>query len=377
MLRLSLFSFYILALSSIVYAKPSYHAALQDIRLHARQQDGDNNHSVLLLADLATDGDVTPAGEIIRNILQTTTPATVDNSVVYTRPDAVSKSGQGGLDNAACRKDTCCVWSYIVPIMVTAFSEDGGTRCSALARSAIRMVPEFARDGSVGSGGADGSILLSAGELQRNENRGLGNYANLVLSWRDTFRLYAPDISVADLIQVGAMVATVTCPGGPRIRTFVGRPDVDDRIPPPEEHLLPNPASSVSTILELFAAKTFTATDVVALVGAHTVSHQYVTEPKYAGFPQDTTAGVFDTKFYAETGGAVPPVGVYSFESDKVLSTDAVTQPMWNDYAQPGAQTKWTDAYATAYFRLSLLGVQKLNGLTDCSGVLPLSKPVP
>ena len=139
MLRLSLFSFYILALSSIVYAKPSYHAALQDIRLHARQQDGDNNHSVLLLADLATDGDVTPAGEIIRNILQTTTPATVDNSVVYTRPDAVSKSGQGGLDNAACRKDTCCVWSYIVPIMVTAFSEDGGTRCSALARSAIRM----------------------------------------------------------------------------------------------------------------------------------------------------------------------------------------------------------------------------------------------
>ncbi|CAK7263743.1 hypothetical protein SEPCBS119000_000638 [Sporothrix epigloea] len=354
-------SFAVLALGTAVYAKASFHAALQDIHIYARQQDGNaTGPSTVLLADLATGGAVTPSGEIIRSILQNTAPATVDNSIVYTRPAAVANRGQGGLDSVACRQDTCCVWSYIVAPMNTSVT-----------------VPDFAQDGSVGSGGADGSLLLSAGELQRSENRGMGNYADLMLSWRNAFSRYAPGLTVADLIQVGATVATVTCPGGPRIRTFVGRPDVDGRIPPPAQHLLPSPDSSAATILELFAAKTFSATDVVALAGAHTVSHQYVTEPRYAGAPQDTTDGVFDSRFYAETEAAVPPAGIYSFQSDKQLSTDAATQSLWSQYAQPDAQTKWAEEYATAYFRLSLLGVQKLNGLTDCSGVLPLAKPVP
>ncbi|CAK7212264.1 hypothetical protein SBRCBS47491_001404 [Sporothrix bragantina] len=372
MLRLICLALLLFASSSIVHAYPGFHAALKDIHDYARRQDGDGlntSHSTVLLADLAANGATTPSGKIIRNILQNTAPAVVDNGVVYTRPDAAIKAGESGLDTAACRQDTCCAWSYIVPAMVTAFSENNG--------STSTPVPEFARDGSVGSGGADGSILLSAGELQRIENRGMGDYANVVMSWYDTFRTYAPSITVADLIQVGAMVATVTCPGGPRIRAFVGRPDVDDRVPPPEHHLLPSPSANASTMLEMFAAKTFTVTDLVALVGAHTVSHQYFVDPLYAGMPQDTTDGVFDTKFYAETDTDAPPAGVYRIASDDVLAKDAATQQLWKDYAQPGAQTKWTDAYATAYFRLSLLGVQNLNGLTDCSGVLPQSKPLP
>ncbi|CAK7218209.1 hypothetical protein SEUCBS140593_003469 [Sporothrix eucalyptigena] len=350
----------------------------------------DAGHSTVLLADLATDGATTSSGEIIRSILQGTSPAVVDGSIVYTRPDAVLEAGEGGLDTAACQQDTCCIWSYIVPHMVAAFSDKNTGRCTALARSAIRIgfhdagawntstpVPPFAMDGSVGSGGADGSILLSDGELQRSENRGMGNIGNLILSWHDEFRQYAPQLSVADLIQVGSMVATVSCPGGPRIRAFVGRPDVDSRIPPPPHHLLPQPTANISTMIDLFAAKTFTVTDLVALVGAHTVSHQYFADPAYAGLPQDTTDGVFDTKIYSEMETKTPPVGVYHIASDKVLATDAATQQLWKDYAQPNAQTKWTDAYATAYFRLSLLGVQNLNKLTDCSGVLPQSKAVP
>ncbi|CAK7227238.1 hypothetical protein SCUCBS95973_006472 [Sporothrix curviconia] len=363
MLRLVLSPLLLGALSSIVYAYPGFHVALHDIHSYARRQDGiGNSHSTVLLADLAANGATTPAGETIRNILQNTAPAVVDNSVVYARPDAVAKAGEGGLNSEACRQDACCVWSYIVPAMSTS-----------------TIVPAFARDGSVGSGGADGSILLSAGELQRSENRGMGDYGNLVLSWRDEFGAYAGPggVTVADLIQVGAMVATVTCPGGPRIRTFVGRPDVDDRVPPPADHLLPQPTANASTLVAMFAAKTFTATDLVALVGAHTVSRQYFADPAYAGFPQDTTDGVFDTAFYAETDADVPPAGVYRIASDGVLARDAATQTLWQDYAQPGAQTRWTDAYATAYFRLSLLGVQNLNGLTDCSGVLPQSKPLP
>lgn len=229
------------------------------------------------------------------------------------------------------------------------------------------------------SGGADGSILLSDGELQRSENRGLGDIANLILSWHDAFSHYSPAPSVADLIQMGAIVATVTCPGGPRIRAFVGRPDVDAAVPAPPHHLIPQPTADPQTIISMMAAKTLSATDLVALLGAHTVSRQFFADPLYAGFPQDTTDGVFDTNFYAETGAQDAPVGVYRIASDVALAGDPATQALWKDYAGADAQTqtRWTVAYATAYVRLSLLGVPNLDGLTDCSGVLPQAKALP
>lgn len=127
------------------------------------------------------------------------------------------------------------------------------------------------------------------------------------------------------------------------------------------------------------AAKTFTSTDLVALLGAHSVSHQFFADPLYAGFPQDTTDGVFDTKFYAETDAQDAPVGVYRIASDVALASYSETQAVWKNYSGSDAATQslWTGAYATAYVRLSLLGVDNLNNLTDCSAVVPQAKALP
>ncbi|KIH92080.1 hypothetical protein SPBR_03328 [Sporothrix brasiliensis 5110] len=130
----------LLALSCRVDAHPGFSAVLHDLHGYvARQNASTDGPSTTLLADLATHGAKTPAGEAIRSILQGESTAVVDPTVVYTRPDAVNKAGNGGLNSPACGTDTCCIWSYIVPAMVVAFSENNGTRCSALARSAIRI----------------------------------------------------------------------------------------------------------------------------------------------------------------------------------------------------------------------------------------------
>ncbi|KAL1897589.1 hypothetical protein Sste5346_003895 [Sporothrix stenoceras] len=361
MLRALFLSLLFLALQShSVNAYPGFHTLLWDLHGHiARQVAADSGPSTILLADLAEKGVTTPVGRTIHDILRGNTTAIVDPSVTYTRPDAVIKAGLGGLDHPACGTDTCCIWSYIVPAMVDAFSENGGTRCSALARSAIR---------------------IGFHDAARSENRGLANIADLILSWHSEFSQYSPNPpSVADLIQVGAIVATVTCPGGPRIRAFVGRPNFPKKGPAPPEGLIPKPTADPKTIIAMMAAKTFTTTDLVALLGAHSVSRQFFTDLEFAGFPQDTTDGVFDTKFYAETDAPSAPVGVYRIASDVALAGDPMTSALWKNYSGSDAatQSRWTGAYASAYVRLSLLGVANLNGLTDCSGVLPQSKALP
>lgn len=69
-------------------------------------------------------------------------------------------------------------------------------------------------------GGADGSLVLF-NEITRAENRGLEVIVALAKTMM--FKYKDSGISMADLIQYAATHAVVTCPLGPRIRTFVGR----------------------------------------------------------------------------------------------------------------------------------------------------------
>lgn len=300
--------------------------------------------STVLLGDLATDGATTEAGEVIRAILEGTASALVDNDKTYTAPS-------GGPHGQVCQRDTCCIWSHIAGQMMAAFQTADGKRCTALARSAIRLgfhdagawntsMPPLSAAAvarGIGGGGADGSILLSAGEMSRSENRGLHDIVDLVRSWYDVYHV-SHGVSAADLIQMGAAVATTACPGGPRIRAFVGRHDVVPGSPPPPPGLLPPPTADAPRLLDVFAAKTLSPTDLVALVGAHTVSRQYFVDTAYAGQAQDSTPDVFDTRFFAETPVASRPKGVYSFYSDVSLAADPATQPIWKRYAGENAQ---------------------------------------
>lgn len=68
----------------------------------------------------------------------------------------------------------------------------------------------------------------------------------------------ASPVSVADMLQVGASVATLTCPGGPKVPTFVGR---KDSTTPNPEGRLPDCHGSGDFHLALFQAKGFNANE--------------------------------------------------------------------------------------------------------------------
>jgi hypothetical protein len=168
---------------------------------------------------------------------------------------------------------------------------------------------------------------------------------------------------------MGATVATVVCPLGPRIRSFVGRKDNARAAP---TNLLPGHTDSADTLIKLFAAKTIDAHDLVALVGAHTTSQQHFVDVARAGDPQDSTPGVWDVRFYPETTSSSVAPRVLKFQSDINLSKDARSAGEWKEFSDPaGGQEHWNEDYAKAYTRLSLLGVNNINELKECTKVLP------
>lgn len=109
-----------------------------------------------------------------------------------------------------------------------------------------------------------------------------------------------------------------------------------------------------------------------ALVGAHSTSKQFTTSTKLADFgkPQDSTPGIWDVSFYNETiqPDAKKP-RLFKFASDIVLSQDSRTGDEWNSFI--GNQNHWNEDYARAYVRLSLLGVNVINQLAECTATLP------
>lgn len=69
-------------------------------------------------------------------------------------------------------------------------------------------------------GGADGSFVLF-NEITRAENRGLELITLFAMTMRAKYK--SSGVNLGDLIQFMATHAVVTCPLGPRVRTFIGR----------------------------------------------------------------------------------------------------------------------------------------------------------
>lgn len=185
--------------------------------------------------------------------------------------------------------------------------------------------------------------------MQRPDNNGLQDIVAHMQAWHNkwtadpTSYSYSPSssssssppgtggtggpVSMADLIQFGAVLAVASCPLGPRIRTFVGRADNASAAPP---GLLPPVAGSADLLVELFRNKTIAPHGLAALVGAHTTSQQFFVDESRAGDPQDSTPGVWDVLFYRQALGGegveVPP-RVFMFDSDVVLGRDSRTGP--------------------------------------------------
>ncbi|KAK5626566.1 hypothetical protein RRF57_002281 [Xylaria bambusicola] len=315
-----------------------------------------NARSDILLGDLLN-GILTAVGQTIKNILTLATSA-IDQgtSAAYTPP--------GALGSAACKKDPLCVWYYVANDMWGDFADANG--CTNLGRGAIRLGFHDAAAWDVSSsyGGADGSILLTD-ELSRSENRGLEEIGAQTKTYYSTYNPYGA--GMADIIQLGALVGTVACPGGPRIRAFAGRKD-NARAAPPGK--LPLPSMDAPTLISLFAQKTFTASDLVALVGAHTAARQRFVDPSRAGAALDSDPQIWDASFYGETLTGNNQT-FFILHSDKALATYTTTTAQWKAFAGAGGQGLWSPAYAQAYFRMSMLGVNNLNQLTEITKILP------
>lgn len=357
MKTLAFLSYALLSLASISLAHPGMGDTMSAVRREANKVK--RAESKVLIGDLRTlkDSQLTPTGKDIKAILLDQLNAesnTIDTSI------------PAALGSAACKADLCCVWKWISYEMTAKFNGTSG-RCNKFARQAVRLGFHDAGvwSNTTSYGGADGSILLSD-EISRADNNGLAAIADQMKAWHRKYSSYG--VSMADLIQMGANIATVVCPLGPRIRSFVGRKDNSNAGP---TGLLPGHLDSADTLLKLFAAKTIDAHDLVALVGAHTTSQQHFVNAARDGDPQDSTPGVWDVKFYPETTGSAAP-RVLKFQSDINLSKDPRSAGEWREFSDPsGGQEHWNEDYAKAYTRLSLLGVGNINELKECTKVLP------
>ncbi|CAN8101466.1 unnamed protein product [Discula destructiva] len=274
------------------------------------------------------------------------------------------------LGSAACRADTCCVWQYIAYDMTQKFRGESG-RCTDLARGAVRLgfhdAAGWSKPTDAQGGGADGSIILAAEEMQRPENNGLQEIVAQMKTWYASYKSYG--ITMADLIQTGANVATVVCPLGPRVRTFVGRKDSSKAAP---DGLLPPVTGTADFLIRLFQAKTIEPHGLTALLGAHTTSQQRFVDTSRAGDPQDSTPGVWDVLYYAQTLATTGlPPRLFKFQSDVNLAADPRISAEFKRFAGNGGQNHWNEDYAREYVRLSLLGVYNINKLTECSKALP------
>ncbi|KAI2464718.1 putative class II peroxidase [Annulohypoxylon bovei var. microspora] len=340
-----------------ILAYPSTGCPLAQIQ--SRRDYALESRSTELLGDLKTtkDKDLTPAGSAIKSVLEGGS-AVADGST-YTPP--------GDLASDTCKKSTLCVWHHIVQDLKATFTDSNG--CTDLARGAIRQGFHDAAtwDKNSAYGGADGSLLLSD-EMSRVDNLGLEDIAAQTKEWYNKYKGYG--ISMADLIQTAAITATVCCPGGPRIKLYVGRKD-DSKAGPTGK--LPFQYQDAHAIVDLFVAKTFTSNDLVALVGAHTVSKQKFVDTSRSNAPQDTTPSVWDMDFYSETIAGDNKT-ILIFHSDKSISSYSQTQAQFKTFAGSNGKSLWSPAYAQAYFRMSFLGVNNLNSLTDITQVLPLPR---
>ncbi|KAK7559653.1 heme peroxidase [Phyllosticta citricarpa] len=236
-------------------------------------------------------------------------------------------------------------------------------QCNDLARGAIRFAFHDAGEYSQNTpwyapaaGGADGSLLLAAGEIDRRENAGLRPFYDWMTGF---YPKYSDQVSAADLIQFAGAHATVTCPGGPAVQRACCPPGF-------------GPGSDHDSLLQLFQEKGFSAADLAALIGAHSASRAFAQEQNGipSGGPQDSTPGQLDVKYYSETYN--PPEGVYRFDSDINLSQrNTSVGSVFQSFV--GAHGKWAAAFVGPAAQLSVLGIpaETVAGFVDCTGALP------
>jgi len=272
-------------------------------------------------------------------------------------------SGGGGGSGSECP----AIWTEVIPVLQAAFTNTTTGQCTSLARQAVRMGFHDCGSWTISdgfgpdAGGCDGSLIL-ANELARPENLGM---QELGLFLQGVTAQFDNQIGTADLIQMSAATAIVTCPGGPQIQVFVGRPDSST---PSPFGLLPMPNQTAPDLFNQFVQKGFSALQLAALLGAHTVAQQFFVNPALAGQPLDDTDGLWDVHFYTDIFN--PPEGIFQLQSDVVLSTFEEVGQGFSGFVDN--QGKWEGEFSTAMTQMSLNGIAGgSEALIECTSALP------
>lgn len=121
---------------------------------------------------------------------------------------------------------------------------------------------------------------------------------------------------------------------------YAGRPDSSI---PSTPGLLPPVTGTGDHLFGMFADKGFTATDLAALIGAHTTSRQFFVDPDKQGAAQDATPGTWDVLYYEQTLDGRAPL---TFESDLNLANQAEVGPAFKGFV--GKQAAWGGAFVVA-----------------------------
>ncbi|KAJ7648766.1 heme peroxidase [Mycena polygramma] len=305
-------------------------------------------------------------------LLEVTAPA-------YGSPQAMKRKGgnEGGggsggnanvISTAANSKNSVCKPWYAIrdDIMGGIY----GGRCNDAARAAVRLAFHDAGPFSLArqqknlpNGAADGSLLVenNGGEGNRAENNGL---QNIVAALKPIVKKYG--VSPGDVLHLAGTLGVIACPGGPVVRTWVGRPMLLKNIAP--DGLLPNPNSPVSVLTARFADMGFNVRELMALIGAHSTGRQRFVNTTLANEPFDSTIDIWDVRFYSETQNAAAAPGTFRLNSDMAFSRDSTTQKDYKRFV--GNQNDWAEDYSAAHEKMSLLGISK-STLTDCTEIMP------
>ncbi|KAF5828413.1 heme peroxidase, partial [Dunaliella salina] len=182
--------------------------------------------------------------------------------------------------------------------------------------------------------------------------------------------LAGPAVSLADLVMLAGAHAVWQC-NGPDILLRIGRPDAPG---PDPEGRLPDENSSAALLKANFADKGFSARELVALSGAHTIGKHICWTTGEEGSPRSGCVTrpqgnkgfggpyAFDNTYYKEllkkpwTNTKDSMASMIGLPSDHVLPDDEELQPIIQEYAKD--QEAFFKDFSAAYVKLSELGIR-------------------
>ncbi|KAJ6483271.1 heme peroxidase [Mycena sanguinolenta] len=129
--------------------------------------------------------------------------------------------------------------------------------------------------------------------------------------------------------QAKNVTLQLACPGGPTTVPFVGRPPPRHMAP---DGFLPGSDYPIELLTARFADMGFSAREMVALVGVHSIGKQMFIDPDKINATFDTTPDLLDTRFYTEIrAGKVTPHTMH-LDSDVGFATKPNTAQHWGSF---------------------------------------------